>query len=164
MRSQWSPIFPFYRRNDSSCSQCWYEEGPELNIKTSYPVAISLYQNDSLLPKQVVPLEDSSVQVRFDTPEKHSNQKDDYGTQLPLMPSTWALPGYKACSSWTEYCQASPQGFSTYTCLGNSSPSHLRDHWVRSAAWSFSGLSSFSPQTLEVLDDWQSRMLITNLP
>lgn len=73
MQSQWLLIFPFYRRNDGWCSQCWYKERPELNSQTSYPVAIPLYQNGILLPKQVVPLEDSSVHGGFDTPEKHSN-------------------------------------------------------------------------------------------
>lgn len=166
MQSQWSLIFPFYRRNDGWCSQCWHEERPELNPQTSYPVAIPLYQNGNLLPKQSKLLLWRTLVYKQDSTRQRNIQarKDNCGTQLSLMPSTWALPGYKACSSWTGYYQASPQGFPTCTCLGNSSPSRIRDHWVRSAARTFSGLPSFSSQTLEVLDDGQSRMVLTSLP
>lgn len=116
------------------------------------------FQNKLLLWRTPVCKQDSTHQRNIQA------RREDCGTQLPLMPSTRALPGYKACSSWIEYCQASPQGFPTCTCLGNSNPSRIRDHWVRSAAWTFSGLPSFSSQTLEVLDDGQSRTILTNLP
>lgn len=65
---------------------------------TSYPLAIPLYQNGILLPKQVAPLEDSSVQVGFDTPEKHSSQKR-------RLRYTASLDAFYPGSTWVQGLQ-----------------------------------------------------------